>query len=280
MVVPQQYDPTTGSGIVIDDKTAFGFTGEHRIVVGIMSVTLNSGTLPTNLLLTSDMFIERYYALDQVTIPSISAASIGNNLQFNWKAIEGAEEYDLEYVYVNNYNGDVGSIPAAELPFDFVYNSTRVTVKGNRYTMPFIFDKGFVLYRVRAVGRHGANFTQRLTGLWSDPLNSGNLSQFGDKLSIISEHESGDMNWSYAAALNDEGKRSEAIFYKDGLFQNRQTVVRSQVNDQAIVKESYLDYNGRVAVRALSAPVAGNDMGYYPFFNLDDNPNDVGTTID
>ena len=100
-------------------------------------------------------------------IPSIEAKVIYQDwkIEFDWNKVQGAEFYQLEWTWVDNYYADQdGKIDyterrsAEDIKFDsndFRNNSTRVELSGvrNAYRIPHTYDRGFLMYRIRAVGR-------------------------------------------------------------------------------------------------------------------------------
>ena len=91
-----------------------------------------------------------------------------NELLVTWGYLDGADEYDLEWLFVDN--------PSASnnVPYDFS-NATRITTSDNYYKIPLAYPKGNILCRVRGRGTmldHGNYYP--VFGPWSFANSSGN----------------------------------------------------------------------------------------------------------
>ena len=76
--------------------------------------------------------------------------------------MHGAEEYQLEWTYINNYGIDTTTYyNLSDLNVDFRHNSTRITTTGNSYRITLAFEKGYIA------------FTSPNKYLWSMELYSG-----------------------------------------------------------------------------------------------------------
>ena len=97
-----------------------------------------------------------------------------DQVNVQWTAVDGAVEYQLEWTFVNSYNDTFTSnavipdspISASLLNYDFKYNSTRITTSSTNYSIPLIFDQGYVIFRLRAVGYAFPNTTDFVYGTW------------------------------------------------------------------------------------------------------------------
>ena len=121
--------------------------------------------LPANLYLQCDIFIERYIELTDVNASTNGMSqNIGlrdkdcdgktDGLAFYWANIPGAEEYQVEWLYINDYGFDpntpydptIAPMPESSLAFSFKYNSTRVTTSDIVYPINLIYDKVWIIY--------------------------------------------------------------------------------------------------------------------------------------
>lgn len=291
-----EYDPI--SGLNYKDQSVYQFEDAHHLEINIVAVRnkstgalLTAGDLKGNLYLEGVINVERYYNLNTSSIHSFSSVYglgidlngdlVADEVEVAWGSLYGAEEYDLEWFFLDAHDASGNIIAANQMDFDaseFEKNSTRVTIKGLSYRIPLIYGKGFLMFRVRGVGRSGADFSKKITTKWSSGNQSGSC--IGSKVDcyhhfvINSEaHEAG-KNWQYQATYAEDGKRKEVISYFDGTQRNRQSVTRVSSNNQTVVGETVYDHQGRPAMVVLPAPVVGSSpssgdsrLGYFENFN-------------
>src|SRR6266540_3694003 len=55
------------------------------------------------------------------------------------------------------------------------------------------------------------------------------------------------LNWQYAAAFSEEGKKKEVVSYFDGSLRTRQMVTINNSDNVAVVQETVFDEFGRAA---------------------------------
>ncbi len=296
------YDNLAGSAIT--NKSVYEFQNFHHFeyeLVGIEDAVsgANITTLPSNVYITGRIKVERFYKLDPSLIPAngvthstfASFNTTLNEWEINWDYIPGAESYDLEWTWVNNYTGNrvgegalfqtnptkiflvsQGSLGADELCFDdfeFDRNATRVNTHKQQFSIPAMYESGFILYRLRARGWTGHPDKNNTPGLWS--TDNGTVKQRVsdyDNVSIINGHEPR-LNWQSQVIFTEDAKRKELVSYSDGSSRTRQTItkINSNFEDQVIVAESFYDYQGRGSIQTIPAPAGGNTMRYYPSFN-------------
>ncbi len=190
-----------------------------------------------------------------------------------------------EWTFVNDYNASIGSFitPAStNLPFDFKSNSTRITSVNTSYNVTLAFEHGYLLYRVRGVGRDLTDPSKNIVGVWSlaDLTGKGYVVSVpaSNKYYNQQEHEA-NKNWQYSATYAEEGKKKEVISYFDGSLRNRQSVTKVNSDKNTIVGETIYDHQGRPAVNVLPVPVqkplcnnplVEPSIKYYPNFNIVD----------
>ncbi|GAA0876131.1 hypothetical protein GCM10009118_25410 [Wandonia haliotis] len=262
-----EYDPN--GAIVVTDRSTYFFTGGHEVELKIVSL---GGNMPNaSVILKNEITVERGYLFSGM-VPlgiGIDATSETDYVTFYWTAVTGATHYELEFVHINDYTEteNVFKNPSL-LTYDFYRNSTRVEVFGTTYRIPKLFDHGYLIFRLRGVGRQGINYEHRKEGAWS-ASESGIISSFPSeyKLVITSEVEGGKKNWVHSVGYTEEGKRFESVGFADGLGRGRQQIARNTETAQAIVSNVYYDYHGRPVVSDLGTPVDGESLAYYESFN-------------
>ncbi len=307
------------------DQDVCTFNDGYRVVVKMMSIAvtssdpaLNGSVLPANAYLESEVDADRYYPLRVNVAPYATNKDVtifylpaSDEFEISWKRIHGAEEYDLEWLWLD---GAKNSYWTNNPQIDFRNNSTRVRTSQQSYRVSNIFEKGQLCVRLRGVGRTSSipNAWDKLcytpwswqdkTTLLSTGLPAGDTYTSTpapttgtdflfyvtiDGLTAIQLSASGGSqippvheatkNWQYQATYAEEGKKKEVISYFDGSLRGRQMVTRINSDNNAIVGESYYDYNGRAVVQALPVPVEDATIKFYQYnvsgqlgFNFDD----------
>lgn len=264
------------------------FMNAYKMVFSVETISVNGASetiLPANLFVQADIFIERYQELNASTFAASflkvdrDCNGTDDALEISWSPVTGAEEYQLEWAYINDYAATLsGSLPASALKYDFKFNSTRITTSATSHTISLVFDRGYIIYRVRAVGVLLTDPSRYIYGPW-------NVAERGtvdlvttNKVHItgMEQHE-GDVNWQYSVSYAEQGKHKEVVSYFDGTLRNRQTVTRINSDNNIIVGETIYDHQGRAAITVLPVPVtdsvcsedpySGNTIQLYRNFN-------------
>lgn len=262
--------PTT----TVDDQSTFSIDGAQRITIRVLS----GGTLPlANLYLETGVEVERYYVLDNTPVSNLvytilnplpTVAIDGPQIEFRWDTKMGAEFYELEWVHVNSYTLTSGSfLIESQLNYNFYLNSTRIETKQNWYRIPHIFDHGYIVFRVRPIGKNGTNFTERQDGTWSVVNESGLISSFPNANKIPITSKFSNLNWTHHVLYTEDGRQLDDVSYTDGLGRPHQSMNYNPINNQAIISNSYYDEIGRRAVNDLPTPVEGAWMKFRTNFN-------------
>jgi hypothetical protein len=279
LVVSNTQNPTAQ----IDDLSSYIFEGGHHIKVQIQSIA--SGVTVTDLFIESEINVERYYPLDISPVAAIIKPQTNKEfIEFAWRPKIGAEYYEIEWVHINDYTKTPNTYIAPQnLKFNFYLNSTRLSVKSNYYRIPNIFDHGYVLFRVRAIGVQTSDITKKKESTWCAP-ESGDVLSFPPflKIPITTEYDSL-MNWSHQIGYVEDGKRVESISFVDGLGRGRQSVGLNPETKQALVNNIYYDELGRPVITDLTTPVDGEHLKHYKDFNranLPGEPSFMATYFD
>jgi RHS repeat-associated protein len=307
------YDPAKSLN-TFTYKNSYTIKGAHHIFVIVNKLfDLNNAnatpltTIPANLFMEAEQVSERYYAFDSKYIQNNTAYTVGKTfmvsskeLEIFWQQIPGAEEYDLEWTFVNDYTGALNSFAVNNIDFAFRNNVTRVRTPNLKYRISLNYEHGYVLFRVRGVARYltpisGGYKISELAGEWSatDPLGPTAMTRplntlvsnpvfFGANLSFFYYNNvpfDENKNLSYSAAFAEEGKKKEVVSYYDGSLRERQIVTRNNSENQVIVGQTFYDYQGRPAVTAIPVPVYNSSnlpekrLMYQEDFNLSDQLN-------
>lgn len=273
-----QYDPNKLTHY--KDKHLFSYSGYVRMDVQITSIIDNStGSPVTNpediFKVESQINIERYYNFTYASAPgSFLITPVTNSgiyeYQVSWGAMVGAEEYDLEWTWVNDYTATYGAYSITGKEYDFKHNSTRVRVSETQYSVTNTFDHGVLIFRVRGIGRNPSDWSKLVFGAWSVVNDQDLVSSVSSTYKVsVTTHED-QINWQYSSSYAEEGKKKEVVSYFDGSLRTRQMVTKSNTNNEVIVGESYYDHQGRKAVDALPVPTPDQNpqIQYFENFNV------------
>jgi RHS repeat-associated protein len=255
---------------IINDLSTYVTSDALRIEVSITSIN-GAGFDVDDAYLEVEIETERYYTFSGSAPTGQTIVANGNNVNFEWTPVAGAEYYELEWVHVNNYRADSNASPfsTSDLSFDFYRNSTRLILTTPYYSIPKLFDKGYIVFRVRAVGLFGATFTQRKEGTWNVAENGliSSLTATNNYLQLTSEYDT-DMNWGHQVMYAEDGKRFEGVSYADGIGMVRQSIGSNPVTQQTIVSNVYYDGYGRPAVSDLPTPENTTSLAHRLNFNI------------
>jgi len=227
----------------------------------------------------NDVFIsltyesEVYYPLS-TSLPNVSK-NFGintNELHIKWNTIQGAESYDLEYVFVEL--GNESTYPVPVIAYDF-RDAVRVTLNKEEYTIPMNYPKGAFVFRVRGIGvffdqNNNPLPNKRYEGEWSYQPTVFTLAQANsddnstiNKIAFWGASLHGEMNWQSSASFAEEGKRKDVLSFFDGSLRGRQVLTSVNSDNNAIIAETIYDYEGRPALSTLPAAVAWTGTHFY-----------------
>ncbi len=257
------------------DRRSYHFEGGHLVNILITEVT----GVHSSLKLDNVMQVDRLYHFSYTAPVLHSLPAFPDELgeyTVSWDGVPGAEEYQLEWLHVNSYNG-------LELPYDFSSNATRITTRGTEYKVSSLFEKGYVLFRVRALTYESLDRRYALTGKWSceasNECSGVNASGYSKKITIEDEmlHTGDRLNWQYISNYAEDGKKKEVVTYYDGTMRSHQAVTRLNTDNNIIVGETYYDRQGRAAVQSLPVPVVDPEEEKSLRFYRDFNKNAQGS---
>ena len=282
------YDPSVPG--IEQAQEYFHFEGYHHFQLAVTDLRIDGVSetdltqVPTSVYLESHLHVERFYNLKTITPLAEYKQTYtpsSNELNIYWEHRRGAEYYDLEWTYVNDYGKSFGAtLPTTELFFDehyFRLNSTRIQTTAQHYRLPVLYDHGYLVYRLRPVGTNGSD---PLVGEWTTSgfvypnktldefkLQVTNFGALNRGIVAIQGHEES-MNWQRTTAFAEDGKRKDVISYFDGSLRSRQEVTMLNTDDEAIVGETMYDSHGRQAVKVMPAPSATKIIQFHDNFNV------------
>ncbi|WP_435578739.1 RHS repeat domain-containing protein [Gilvibacter sp.] len=281
-----EYNPSAGAGNYIDlDATILeGYYGARVRLVEFSGMNHTTGlpitTTPANLFMHGRFYVERYYDIGTAAPANLGVHTVESTdsgggdwtaaYGIVWDEVYNALEYELEYTWIDDYGTDEGVfLPAGAIEFserDFELNNTRVITSETFYEIPLIYASGYLVYRVRAVGRFPDDPTQVYYTNWSsDTGTNTNLGNWPDVIDVKAHEYK--MNWQFQRSFAEQGKSKAVVSYFDGSLRNRQTVTKINSDDNPVVGEIIYDNQGRPAIEALPVPVYDdNVIRYYRDF--------------
>ncbi|MFD2561873.1 DUF6443 domain-containing protein, partial [Aquimarina rubra] len=236
-------------------------------------------SIPENVSLTVGFNADRYYNLDptntpQVSLPTAQDIATDKEIKISWFPVTGAVGYDVEWTWVDSYSKDFTTpLRPDQIDLsnrDFELDNTRIQTDETTYSIPLIYSKGYIIFRVRAVGKYLEDISKYKYGQWSSGLDEKQkVDQWPHVVEVTQDHEN-NKNWQFQASYAEEGKKKEVVSYFDGTLRNRQTVTKINSDDHAIIGEVIYDAQGRPAIEVLPVPVNENEIRYYDNFNLNE----------
>jgi RHS repeat-associated protein len=187
--------------------------------------------------------------------------STTQEMEISWNTIVGAEEYELEYTFVDSYSSIFGS--SAQV-YDFEHDATRIVTTFNSYFIPLTFERGTIIYRVRPIGRSNSN--QRIEGAWYGAPVAGSIP--GSYSQAVNAFNADKFNWSGVKTFAENGKSGVGVNFLDALGYSRQNIARLNTDAKSIVQNTLFDYYGRPTINVLPAPLSGKDFNYRLALNM------------
>lgn len=244
-------------------------------------------SIPKDIYLKIELETERYYYFDETVNPSTDNTNlvsskyntVTDELEIFWDAIPGAEEYELEYTYLDDYTSVTFSNrqSLSSLSYDFRFNATRVGTSFKFYNIPLVYDRGYLAFRIRGVGKTVSSDGQSIfikPGQWTtgeigymSALNE--TSQYFD---LSKSNLENSLNYQVSSSFAEEGKRKDVVSYFDGSLRSRQTVTKTNTHNEVVIGQTIYDTEGRGALQILPSPVKKQEtpgaLKFYYNFNL------------
>ncbi len=292
---------------IVVNSFAYSYTAK------ITQITLNGANqtvVPANVYVKANLFLDRIrnYTSASSLAPTVNdyilydTDSDGNmdEIEISWAAQQGAEEYQLEWAFVNDYKDATTFLSGAELEslkVNFKLNSTRISTTSQSYRISLAFDHGYLVFRVRGSGRKLTELNRVIFSPWSQPdqITIGGVGGIlgtgqNKRCYVITQSFEVNKNWQYSTTYAEEGKKKEVVSFFDGSLRNRQMVTKINSDNNTIVGETVYDHQGRPVIQVLPTPVednalpviAGNNqetsLKYYSNFTKDGAGNEFERT--
>jgi RHS repeat-associated protein len=277
---------TTGTYTLTIDK----MTGAYKYLtsdVVPVSNAANSSEIPNDIDIRMELRSEQWYNLNTASAADQPGFEFSTSTyRASWFYIEGAEAYDLEWVFVDkesdlydDLTALFGNSAAFQNGYDLAFKEkepTRVRVWATHYVLDKVYPEGRLFFRIRAVSRFtggNAPTDQARTGPWSYVKSPGNNGSTFDNYDLclyeITTPFEPAKNWLYSASFAEDGKSVSSISYFDGTNRGRQQIAFNTSDNVSLVGESKFDDEGRQTISIIPAPVPGRSLGYKDKFNPD-----------
>ncbi|RFN58801.1 RHS repeat protein [Marixanthomonas ophiurae] len=238
--------------------------------------------IPDDVHFDLNLEVNRIYTLNPNQRPRVNSvgtfSNATNEYTISWDFLPGAAEYDVEWLFV-----DIGNNTQTDnFEIDF-RNATRITTEQHFYKISMAYPRGFLIYRIRAIGYEEATinsgiYNRRVEGAWS--FNQRGLyKQNGVDLIPRSGNTSGNSrycntfyfwngletnkNWQYNVVYAEDGKRKEVINFYDGILKPTQTATILNTDESAVIAQPIYDFIGRTSLQVLPAPQKSQGIRYY-----------------
>lgn len=211
-----------------------------------------------------------------VTFSDITYTPNGDQISLSWSdnGTVGVEEYELEWTWVDSdliVPIDINNSSTYPI-YNFSNNANRVRVNGTTYLIPNLYRSGYIVARIRYIGRSGTCDNYRHSA-WSladeGPLNLASMTPPYYEISGHLDH----MNWSRSTAFAEDSKKKHVVNYYDGIFKQRQILTKLESDDHLMVSENFYDHVGRPSLSVLPSPIFDATGNYVNTITYQDNVN-------
>lgn len=303
------YPAGLDSALATVNEAMLAFTGAHALLVNLAAVEVDTGSgwqaagaLPKGLLAEFSISLAQQAIVDLNTPPDelqaqwrdcqgANTLAAAQELLLTWGLIDGMEAYDVEWTWVDDYKAQngvpVGQLAPIQISYDLERDATRVTVPGNKnfYRIPLLYDRGWIVWRVRGSAHSPYDPSAWVHGAWTAVPAQGNVqtalglnAQFAKQ--VPGHHKR--KNWQASSSFAEDGRHKEVVTYADGTSRARQVVTRGNTLGAPIVGETVYDATGRAALQIMPVPVMNDGcveimqegwgpIEYRPNFNQEDS---------
>ena len=275
VVLDISYDPA--SGAIEKEQHAYLFQDYYKLKGTLSNINFQTGGGLTLAQVSQYVHLRLGFDVDRVfdastayTGTPLCANASNGDIAVSWSPYDAAHSYDLEWTWV-----DAELPTSTEILFDNNASRVRLPAGVINYQIPTIYDKGYVVFRIRANVRCGTNYAYQCPQAWSyndaSAVTISGISALGSAYYDLSTagHQ-GDLNWSAGAVFAEDGRMKVSISYADGLMKHRQSLARSN-GENVTVSESIYDHLGREAISVLPVPATTSSIGFITDFTMNNN---------
>ncbi|OOG76500.1 hypothetical protein B0E43_08415 [Algoriphagus sp. A40] len=243
----------TWHGTVFHD-VALSCSVDYRFKIVSKSGT---GTVPAGrITLREKLFKKVGDTFNAAQLPVLTVGYTAPKATLSWTSVNADfREYDLEWVFISQYDNFVGSTAAAAFAHR---QGVRIRLRSNSYAHPVFYPQGKLYYRVRAVGYRPDQPDRKLVGDWSYGPNAG---------TAVSNPQTS-YNWQIRNDYIEGGRFKKSVVYLDGTLRDRQSVSTLYGGAVTLVSESWYDFEGRKSLAFLPAPDPGTSLNFRSNYNI------------
>jgi RHS repeat-associated protein len=221
--------------------------GQIKVTITNVDATQCGGVVPEDIVLELSLKEDnRFY------LPSEDGFEGGReDNRIYWSYCQGAESYDLEWVYIDAKSG----ITITNAPSAFAQKEpVRINTSLQYYDLNLTYPAGRVYYRIRGVGNYlsEGGYTSKYTD-WLYP----SMQPIVLDLPFEAKH-----NWQYTTSYAEQGKYKKVITYYDGTLRTRQIQTNISSDSTVVVGETHYDYEGRGVVDVLPVPIKTSSLSF------------------
>lgn len=221
---------------------------------------------------TSIEFFVNNITSSTLSLPSSPAAVVDEELHLTWNEFPYAEEYELQYLFIDYLDDEYGNITTSNA-FDHIIPTgpytenthykepVNMVLKETDYWLHMTWPKGKIFYRIRPLGRFPDNVEIVQYGNWS-----------AVNYYTISNTFESDKLWQSQITYAEDGKHKEVISYLDGSMRGRQSITNltdagGNHNNLTMVAETKYNYEGQGVVNILPAVLNEHKITFQSLFN-------------
>lgn len=207
-----------------------------------------------------------YLSLNTTLTPNtlVGTFIVDGKMLVAWYPQEGAESYELEWVYWDAKN--IGQPSDRYTLEQFFSRATRIEVTNNIHEIDLIYPDGDIYVRVRPIGRYirgvnDGNYSRIKFGSWyKDNANNPTIIGSCNQVSLVEAFENG-YNWQFQRSYAEDGKYKQVIQYFDDGLKGRQTLTDLSSDNLTIIAENVYDVEGRPSLSILPVPIKSASTG-------------------
>ena len=268
-----QYTPT--SNLTDATLTITGVSVVNSLTASAVTSISPGSSLPSYI--PSDITIElavvatQNIKLEETSLTSSFSNAISNassTINLTWDYIAGAESYDVEWVFIEAEDENIGSIdpdPTHNTPYyPFSYKDpVRINTTDQHYEVDKSYSAGQLYFRYRGVGTFiqncGTDYTHTQYGPWH---------VLGSMVPILETDfdqqttSSPEFTWLIKKNYAEGGKNKKVVTYYDGTNRSRQSLTNLSTNETTAAAETLYDHEGRPVVNILPVPLNINSLKF------------------
>lgn len=277
-----------------NDHSVIFFDDAFKISVEITAIRVNGNLLATGVSPGQYVYLKvlesakRVWEMSPSAVVDINTINITDNtlaksnFVIAWDPIDEASSYELEWTFIDFYALDVAphsnphsgllGFPTLDVNttvnYAFSNNSSRVRLSETSFTLPSLYERGYLVFRVRPVGYDifSSSSDIEVQGDWTI-ADEGTFQYFSggsrqDEYAILVDDLDQTRTWQSALAFAEEGKLKQSVSYFDESMRMRQMISRlNTVFDDngtlisvPVVGQSIYDNQGRPSLSVLPTP--------------------------